>query len=438
MALWGHVFNPAAMDPRYWDEAFGGPGLFDIESQRNLRRPRHSGMAKNAARLAKAAQALPAVVGVGVKRLMGGGDDSAKKRRLHFEEEDKEDDRKPFIKATKTKNMPYGRRKRSRSTPGKGAPRSKRFRRRSRSYRYTPMQRRKAVAAISKVIANRAAKKAARIVKKSALRTPVLEYRLQDGVSMAAGVNNNLLASVPFISKNVLEVIVSDTTPEYDDAGALSYKNLNTADFTGKMHSWGMVAMDFANNYNFGAHLDICLIHCKQDTDALPETIMENNMDAIVVDTAEAIINNAHFEPIFGMKEVTRKYLKPNWRLASSIVHKKIMPGETCHISFKVPKRTLDFQAWHAIGDTTYVKNWSFAILYRLRGQVAHDQTTDTLVGYSSAQLDCVLFKYFKYYFESGNQVKKVAFSDSLDTIVPETVTFAIEEADALVGDEAA
>jgi hypothetical protein len=62
------------------------------------------------------------------------------------------------------------------------------------------------------------------------------------------------------------------------------------------------------------------------------------------------------------------------------------------------------------------------ALLIRVQGCISHDQTTSTLVGYASAQIDYVQETTHRYRFIQATQVRRDTYSDGYDAVAQENI----------------
>lgn len=106
---------------------------------------------------------------------------------------------------------------------------------------------------------------------------------------------------------------------------------------------------------------------------------------------------------------------KRNWHVTKS-QHLELAPGEKTFIKFNIGWSwySTDYENVHA---HTYIPGNSGVLLMRQRGQVAHDLTTTTLVGYANTQIDIVQSILTTYMHTGKGEIRRDRYTDGLDAM---------------------
>lgn len=94
----------------------------------------------------------------------------------------------------------------------------------------------------------------------------------------------------------------------------------------------------------------------------------------------------------------------------------KLLPGETVTLTVSSHNRYFDYQRY----DEEQIEYRSFlytGVLFRIQGDVAHDTTTDELVGTAACSMDYVQYLTYKYNFGKGLQMHKENPQGSFDAV---------------------
>lgn len=137
--------------------------------------------------------------------------------------------------------------------------------------------------------------------------------------------------------------------------------------------------VDSRNNCQVPVELRVYWVRCMADTSISPEANLDNCLTDSCNLTKESPI-------VFPSDAVGSSQL---WKVDKcKIFHLK--PGGTCSVTLSCGKTTYDPSEYDN-NPLAYQKGWkSSALLFRLRGEISHDNTTTTNVGYIGAVLDTV------------------------------------------------
>lgn len=224
------------------------------------------------------------------------------------------------------------------------------------------------------------------------------------------------------------------TPGDIDDYCQLKQKNAAGADETidlrtlnnAKMVVRGIGEVEIKNNTGLDIHITYYLFRYKLNVSSTPFALLESGLD----DYTDGNVTNPETNVLFYAEHSTAFN-----RDVYTYKKRKVClePGKELRIRYQTPYILYDPQVNDRIG-TSYVAGLSTGVLIRVQGQVAHDQATVGNVGYSSATLDVVEKKMYRYGFVSKAEIKKVTITEAFGT-PPTQCVGANEEGQEAVDD---
>lgn len=179
-----------------------------------------------------------------------------------------------------------------------------------------------------------------------------------------------------------------------------------------------------ANNWGYNAHIDCYWMKCVDSTADNCKSLMDSAFDDILVDSSQAAVTDGENRLNWSYATIVNKNVGLNryWRLRS---HKKynVPASGTVSISFPMDGCYVNAKAIDS-GDSTYMKDVSYCLVTQTWGQVAHDLTSTSLVGYSDSTLDVVYRWRTKFRVKAANKRYKATLqAEVLGAVVdPEVV----------------
>lgn len=175
-----------------------------------------------------------------------------------------------------------------------------------------------------------------------------------------------------------------------------------------KMAVKGIGEVDIKNNTGLDIHITYYIVRYKANSSTNPSTLVTQGL----TDYTSGAIANPETNVLFHAdqsKDVSR-YLQ--------VIRKRkvcLEPGKELKVRYATPFIVYDPQDNDRSG-TSYIAGYSTGVLFRVTGQVSHDQTTVANVGISSGVLDLVEKKFYRYGFISKSEVKQISVTENFAT----------------------
>lgn len=360
-----------------------------------------------------------------------------KKRKVEHGSEQKEE------KEEKTENRPVPRVIRQNRGNRKQMPRKRRRgyrRRRGRTARRRyPKGRRMAktrttAGRIMRAITSRATKAAVRKIKKMANTSEVQRYMVTSGEKIATSINIAGPGHFDGLSETDVASIINETLPTID-GGVVTYKDLddtlNTSTIIGL---GGYEKYTFKNNYNYAVTVECMCYKARQNTNSTVQTYINETWGRRVTNAAKSLLTSPEAEPAFSLKRLSA-VVRPVWK--------------PCFYKKRYLKPTEGFIWWFPIGkgryslekdnvdSLEYRAGISYNTCVRIIGEVCHDKTDNSLVGWSDSACDFVRTREWRFIVKHENQIKRIEYIDNLDAVVQaEAMEEDAQEVDAVVGEQ--
>lgn len=261
--------------------------------------------------------------------------------------------------------------------------------------------------------------KRVRTLERNQPKQAVREVRNMDAWTHINAANQCAYSEYPAFDNALIESVLDDlpyvdraTTPALDTVDLRNQGlelNLGIRDIYSKITA--------RNNYAIPVIADLYMLQIKNQSDIADIATMLNTADD-QLQVATASTNVMTHPSDFKLFNETFKVLK----------HQKatLDAGDEFVMTYTRKNHSYDTEYVDDLSNPTYYKG-NIAFLLRTQGVVAHDATTDTNVGLGDGQLDVVLYRKFKLYYDGDAPFRTINITNSLDTVAaPETAGPAV------------
>lgn len=214
--------------------------------------------------------------------------------------------------------------------------------------------------------------------------------------------------------------------PAFSTGTTITFANLIDENVLVRMHKSHMI-LTVANNYSYTANFDMFWMKCICDTNTGARTMMATAFDDYLIDNANAAITDGEdrinwtFKSVFGA-------VKDYWRCRK---HRRLTlaPGQSATLTFPMDPVVRNTRDITTAASNGFLRGWTYELAVQLWGQLAHDETTATLVGVSPCTIDSMYKWHSRFSVKKPRELRRgVIQEEDWDTITATVVHPALEE----------
>lgn len=218
--------------------------------------------------------------------------------------------------------------------------------------------------------------------------------------------------------------VLDQTVPVFDGV-AIRWNDIVQTRASGKFHLLpsSYEKLTIRNNQNLPANLELNWMIPKSHLDVDPNTVYENRLTNVAVDSTQTAVANAENSMMFSWKDI-----RTNLWSKSKTVRMFLNPGQQKSVIFFYKKASCSLE--DLVQHTElFVKGISQGLFIRQYGVPTHDSVTETSTGIGSTNLDVIIRCSLKYKIENGIEARKIEYTETLDAqTVAEAVVPEIED----------
>lgn len=216
------------------------------------------------------------------------------------------------------------------------------------------------------------------------------DIKLLKGYNVTNDINKTFYHEIPFLRTTEIEDSYSKTKRLIVSGGTAAVETpyLETSEAAKTKYNKGFHFTTFRNNdpSKASAKLQVTWYSCKENTDFTPTQLWVSDMnrrDGLLTTTLPDLNN-----PLWNIRQpIPGGVLFKYWKQTRQANY-ELTGGDSCTVSMR---RRSPFNYVKTEATTAYIKGVSQMAVVRIIGNIVHDQTDHTQVGFAKVTLDCIL-----------------------------------------------